>query len=70
MMNRKKEKESLKQREQRNGYEEDVKNLNDFRAAFVFQKPPLTFMDKGYYEEKKIKEEQLEENKKNKEKGE
>ncbi len=37
MMNRKKEKESLKQREQRNGYEEDVKDLNDFRAAFVFQ---------------------------------
>ncbi len=53
MMNRKKEKESLKQREQRDGYEEDVKNLNDFRAAFVFQKPPLTFLDKGYYEEKK-----------------
>ena len=67
---RKIEKESLKQREQRNGYEEDVKNLNDFRTAFLNQKPPLTFMDKGYYEEKKIKEEQLEENKKNKEKGE
>jgi len=61
MMNRKKEKESLKQREQRNGYEEDVKNLNDFRAAFVFQKPPLTFLDR---------EEQLEENKKNKIQGE
>ncbi len=61
MMNRKKEKESLKQREQRNGYEEDVKNLNDFRAAFLNQKPPLTFLDR---------EEQLEENKKNKIQGE
>jgi len=63
MMNRKKEKESLKQREQRNGYEEDVKNLNDFRAAFVFQKPPLTFLDKGYYDDDKEKEEEEEEKK-------